>query len=76
MAGGFYLGGKFASVGIMAEATTANMVHQPQRWIFLIRIWKLRFGYRTIGSCSPRSLTARDAGWHFPWQDRHAHGRN
>jgi hypothetical protein len=75
---GFYFSGNFGAVGVLAHSGIANQV-----WIFLIRIGDqhrraVRFAYRTIGDAanSPRALTRRCAGWHWPWQNRIVSGRN
>lgn len=72
--GGFYRRTTNWAVGFMAHSLQCD-----QRWIFLLRYQPgrrpFRFGYRTIGDASPTTLTRKDAGWHWPWQNRSVSGR-
>jgi len=67
---GFYWKCKFCAIGFLAHVFQCD-----QRWIFLFRLNKGRFGYRTYGDATPDILTYYDGGWHFPWQDRSVSGR-
>lgn len=57
----------------------AHSLQCDQRWIFLVRVQPgrvpYRFCYRTMGDAKPNFATAKDAGWHWPWQDRSVSGR-
>ena len=54
---------RWGALGIFAHTLQCG-----QRWIFLIRIGRRRFGYRTRGDAKKNMLTYQDGGWHFPWQ--------
>ena len=68
--GGFYFKRRWGAIGLLAHSLQCD-----QRWIFLIRIGRRRFGYRTMGDATPDLLSSTDAGWHFPWQNRPIGGR-
>jgi hypothetical protein len=74
--GGFYWRARSYSwaIGLMAHSLQCD-----QRWIFLLRYQpgrrSYRFGYRTMGDATPKLMTSKDAGWHWPWQDRSVAGR-
>lgn len=60
---GYYRKYRWGALGIFAHTLQCG-----QRWIFLIRIGRRRFGYRTRGDAKKNMLTYQDGGWHFPWQ--------
>ena len=68
--GGFYKKFKWGAFGFLAHSLQCD-----QRWLFLIRIGKRRFGYRTMGDATPDILTSQDSGFHFPWQKKSISGR-
>ena len=53
----------------------AHSLQCGQRWVFLVRVGRRRFGYRTRGDANPRILTHEDAGWYLPWKHRVCSGR-
>lgn len=57
---GFYYAKKNFAIGIMAHTLQSD-----QRWIFLLRIGRYRFGYRTKGDANPIHATYYDSGLHF-----------
>jgi hypothetical protein len=63
----------------MRELWIFKLTHYRQRWLFLVRYQPgkrpYRFGYRTMGDATPKIMTSKDAGWHWPWQDRSIAGR-
>jgi len=60
--------------GLMAHSLQCGQV-----WLFLVRFQPgrrpYRFGFRTMGDATPKLATSKDAGWHFPWQNRGLSGR-
>jgi hypothetical protein len=72
--GGFYKRTNNWSFGFMAHSLQCG-----QRWLFLVRYQPsqrpYRFGYRTMGDATPKIMTAKDAGWYWPWQNRSLSGR-
>jgi len=69
--GGMYYRCSFGALGFLGTFFTVC----DQRWIFLIRLFGRRFGYRTRGDASPDLMTYHDGGFHFPWQKRYVSGR-
>lgn len=63
VSGGIYSRGGNWSFGLMAHSLQCDQV-----WIFLIRYGHFRFGYRTHGDATPKIMTYKDGGWHWPWQ--------
>jgi hypothetical protein len=68
--GGFYKQLGRWTFGIMAHSLQCDQV-----WVFLVRYRKVRFGYRTVGDATPRLMTYKDAGFHWPWKFRSVSGR-
>ena len=66
---GYYKEFKNAAIGLWAHTLQCD-----QRWIFLFRLGKYRFGYRTKGDATKDTLTYYDAGWHFG-KIKHGSGR-
>ena len=61
------------TLGVLAHSLQCGQV-----WLFLIKFQPgrrpYRFGYRTMGD-APGFATSKDAGWHWPWQNRSVSGR-
>ena len=53
----------------------AHTLQGGQRWVFLLRVGRVRFGYRTRGSSSKSHATYYDGGFHWPWKHRTCSGR-
>ena len=70
--GGFYWKSFNSQISLGLFAHTLQC---DQRWVFLIRIRKHAFGYRTRGDASPDIMTYYDAGWYWPWKSRFCSGR-
>ena len=51
---------KRGAIGLFAHTLQCD-----QRWIFLVRFGKYRFGYRTRGDATKDLATYYDGGWHF-----------
>ena len=68
--GGFFYKFRFGVIGVWAHSFQCD-----QRWVFLIRLFGRRFGYRTHGDATPDISTYYDGGFHFPWQRRYVSGR-
>lgn len=67
---GFYKKFENGAVGFLAHSYQAD-----QRWIFLVRVGKWRFGYRTRGDSNPSLLSWYDGGLHVPWRPKIVSGR-
>ena len=68
--GGFYRTSRNWAVGIWAHTLQCD-----QRWIFLVRIGRHAFAYRTRGDATPQHSTYYCAGWYWPWNTRFGSGR-
>lgn len=64
--GGWFHKGRGWSAGLFAHTLQGG-----QRWLFLLRIGKRAFGYRTKGD----SASSHYAGWYLPWSPRFGSGR-
>jgi hypothetical protein len=67
---GFYHEFTWGAIGINAHTLQCN-----QRWLFLLRVGRKKFGYRTKGDATPNLLVYKDAGWYFPWKKKPCSGR-
>ena len=68
-------GGWYIHIGRLHLGLFAHTLQCDQRWVFLLRFRRRRFGYRTRGDASPQTMTYGDAGWHWPWKFRPTSGR-